>query len=79
MSAKFAFVVLAGTFTVYTGRNTAVPEIEAITDRGPILEMIVRCPRGTAMITYSKLERLFCDPRLRCDQDRARIVRSACG
>ena len=73
-----AAVALAGGFTLYPPPQATKPRIEAITDKGPILEMIVRCPVGSAIISYSKVERLFCGPRLTCGPDRATIVRHAC-
>ena len=70
---------LTGIITIYSGPNVADPRIEAATDRGPIIEFIVRCPRGTAIISYSKMERLFCDPRLKCDEDKEVVMRRSCG
>ena len=69
---------IASTFTVYTKPNGRAPAIEAITDRGPILEMIVRCPKGTAIITYSKVEKLFCGPKSNCSADRGEIIGRTC-
>lgn len=68
-----------GIITLYSGANAPEPRIEAITDRGPILEMIVRCRTGSAIISYSKLERLYCDPRLRCDANQDTVIRRTCG
>ena len=55
------------------------PRIEAAVDRGPIIELIVRCPAGTAIVTYSKLERTFCGPRGGCAGDRGAVIRRSCG
>lgn len=72
-------VVLAATFTLYPGPQSAIdPRIEAITERGPILELIVRCPVGTAIISYSRVERLFCTPRLECDRDQDAVIARSC-
>lgn len=79
MKGTWAAAVFAATFTIYEGPKASDGRVEAATDRGPIIELIVRCPRGTAIITYSKMERLFCDPRLVCDPSRDVIVRRACG
>ena len=70
--------ILAGTFTIYPGKNNNYAQVEAITDRGPILEMIIRCPSGSAIITYSKIEHLYCRPNLQCDRDMASVVRRTC-
>jgi hypothetical protein len=42
--------------------------------------LIVRCERGgAAIITYSKLERLYCGSRGRCAADMAQVIRRSCG
>lgn len=75
----FAALVFTGTFTIYTVPRSAPPRIEAMTDRGPIVEMIVGCQNGTAIITYSKLEKLYCGPKRGCDRSQTRVIRDACG
>jgi hypothetical protein len=55
------------------------PRIEATTDRGPIVEMIVRCPKGTAIISFSKIERLYCSPKHSCDRSLGTILARTCG
>ena len=57
----------------------AAPRVEATTDRGPILEIIVRCPQGTAILTYSKVERMFCSPKHVCGTSMPAIVAKSCG
>lgn len=69
----------AGIITLYSGVNAPDARVEAITDRGPILEMIVRCRQGSAIISYSKMERLYCDPQLRCNADKDLVIRRTCG
>jgi len=67
-------------FTIYPGPALEdAAQVEAITDRGPILELIVRCETGSAIISYSKLEGLYCDPRLACEEDRDSVIRRTCG
>ena len=34
--------------------------VEAAHDKGLLLEIIIRCPDGSGIITYSKVEGLFC-------------------
>jgi hypothetical protein len=57
----------------------AQPRIEVTTDRGPIVEMVVRCPKGTAIISYSKVERLYCSPKLSCNRNLGTILARTCG
>lgn len=79
MSANLIMVAAAaGAFTFYPPIQSQPPRIEAITDRGLMLEMIVRCPRGTAVVRYSKVEGLFCGPQHRCSGSREEALRSAC-
>lgn len=55
------------------------PHVEAATDLGPIIEIIVRCPHGTAILTYSKVDKRYCTPKLRCGRSLAAIVARSCG
>ena len=82
MSVKMLVIALATNVTPFIEYPAFVldhPKIEAVTDKGPILEMIVRCRTGTAIISYSKIERVYCDPRLSCARDRNVVARRACG
>ncbi len=89
MPSFAAMTLVAANFTAYPSygdqgiatprRVERQPRIEATVDRGPIAELIVRCPTGTAIISYSKVERLFCTPRHVCDRDLNRVVAKSCG
>ena len=88
MSSTLLVGFLAASFTAYpafgdkglSSRRVEInPRVEATIDKGPIVEMIVRCQRGTAIISYSKLERLYCGPTHGCERDAAPVVRRACG
>lgn len=85
MFTTFVLAATSAGFTTYPAyqrrlltRPEAAARVEAIVDRGPISELIVRCPRGTAIISYSKYERLFCAPRGGCGASLASTVRRAC-
>lgn len=78
MQLAAVLAVTAATFTIYPGVKAQNPAIEAMIDRGPIVELIVRCPSGTAIISYSKMERRYCGPDLVCDRSMATVVRRAC-
>ncbi len=79
MTPTLIWLAVASTFTIYTPEGRPLPRVEAITDRGPILEMIVHCRRGgTGIISYSKLERLYCGPRGRCSGDREAVIGRLC-
>ncbi len=78
--------VITGTGTSAAGltdypaflRPTA--KVEAIVDRGLIQELIVKCGAdGTAIISYSKVDRKFCTPQLKCDTSLRVVLARTCG
>lgn len=52
--------------------------VEAYTDLGPIIELIVRCPTGTGIMSYSKSERLFCSSKFKCTVTLMSAVADTC-
>lgn len=54
-------------------------QVEATIDRGPIIELVVKCGNGTAIISYSKVERLYCTPQFKCQGALITAVRQTCG
>lgn len=40
--------------------------VEVVHDRGLIVEMIIGCDGGAGILTYSKVERVFCLPNHTC-------------
>ena len=88
MSESFAVLLVAAHFTAYPAfgdRDIAVPrvanrtaQVQATTDRGPIVEIVLRCGRGSAIVSYSKIERLFCGPRSKCSRSLPDVVTEAC-
>ena len=58
--------VLAAIFSDYPAFTKRSGVIEAYTDRGPIVELIIRCPIGTGIISYSKVEKLYCSSKFAC-------------
>lgn len=67
-----------GTFTIYPGPAAGSPQIEAVTQRGPIYELIVNCGSGTAIVSYSPVDGMYCAPRGACGGDRAAIIDQSC-
>lgn len=53
--------------------------VEAYTDLGPIVEMIVKCPQGTGIMSYSKIERLYCSSKNACFPGLHDAVDDTCG
>ena len=52
--------------------------IEAYTDLGPIIEMIIRCPTGTGIMSYSKAEHLYCSSKMKCTAKFQAAVSDTC-
>ena len=69
----------ASGLTEYPGFRQPNAQVEAIIDRGPIQELIIKCGDGTAIISFSKVERRFCTPRLQCDPSLRVVVARTCG
>jgi len=52
--------------------------VEAIVERGPIAELIINCRPGSAIISYSKIERVFCTPSQGCHGSLRAAVGAVC-
>ena len=74
-----AGLALAAIYSDYPAFLKSGGTIEAYTDRGPILELIVRCPEGTGIISYSKIERLYCSSKHDCFPQFQPAVDRTCG
>ncbi|MEL6751841.1 MAG: hypothetical protein AAFO70_07150, partial [Pseudomonadota bacterium] len=85
LAITIATPTLAGDFRLYPGFKDKNAIIEMTTDKGPIVEIVLRCdrrPNGqirSGIMTYSKLEGLFCDSNLRCFRSPARAFQRTCG
>ena len=71
-------VAVAGGFIDYPAFVNLRSRVEAVIDRGPILELIVKCGPGTAIFSYSKVERLFCTPTKGCAADLKSAINRTC-
>ncbi|EFL88067.1 hypothetical protein [Ahrensia sp. R2A130] len=83
-SASAASSAQAANFTLYPGFLDRDAFVEMVTDKGLILEIVLRCERKgnkvrAGIITYSKHEGLFCDSKLRCTRDAGRAADNTCG
>ena len=72
-------------FRTYPGFLDPHGTVEMVHDKGLMLELHVRCsrkPNGqiqAGIMSYSKVERLFCSSKHRCFRDPVRAVRDTCG
>jgi hypothetical protein len=58
--------------------NADRARVEAVTDLGPVQELIVKCPAGTAIVSYSKIDKMFCGARNQCSISLPIMVRKVC-
>ena len=65
-------------FTYYPAFTKRHAVVEAATDKGLIVEMIVRCPGGPGIVTFSKVEGLYCGPDHRCARSLQPVVQRLC-
>jgi hypothetical protein len=65
MHLLLAATVAAG-FSNYPSFVEPNQRIEALIDKGPIIEAIVRCETGTGIIAISKYEGFFCTADFTC-------------
>ncbi len=91
INAMFELVVAAvlstpaigptGVFSVYPsfGGHPAGSGVEVIVDRGPISELVINCRPGSAIISYSKVERVFCTPSQGCHGTLGAAIEAVCG
>lgn len=65
----------AANFSLYPGFRDANALVEMTTDKGLIVEVVLRCDRKengqvvAGIMTYSKIERLYCSSKNRCFKD----------
>jgi hypothetical protein len=58
--------------------NADRARVEAVTDLGPIQELIVKCATGTAIVSYSKIDKMFCGAGNQCSVSLPIMVRKVC-
>jgi len=74
----------AANFSLYPGFLDPDGTIEMTTDKGLIIEIVLRCsrkPNGQVkpgIMTYSKVEQLFCSSKNRCFRDAERAFNDTC-
>lgn len=78
----YALAVATG-FNLYPafgdrGHPPVDARLEAAIDKGPIYELVIRCRNGSAILSYSKVERLFCTPYNGCTPSSQRAFARAC-
>jgi hypothetical protein len=72
-------LALAAIYSDYPAFLKRSGVVEAYTDRGPIVEMIVRCPQGTGIISYSRIDNRYCSSKMHCFDRLNAAVAETCG
>ena len=78
MLGAFFAVAATTSFTVYPAFLERHAVIEAVTDKGLVLELIVRCPDGTGIISFDKTLEVYCAADLTCSHSIRSAVRRTC-
>ncbi len=72
IASSLATAVQAADFRLYPGFRDRNALVEMTTDKGLIIEVVLRCSRDkqgrvkAGIMTYSKVERLYCSSKNRC-------------
>ncbi len=79
MSKILVAAAVSGNFTLYPGFLEPFRNVEAIVDRGLILEVVIRCDAtATGILSFSKPERLYCSSKNRCYRELAPAMADTC-
>ena len=61
-----ASAAVGNVFTLYPGFIEPKSDIQMVTDKGLVLEMVIACRPGEGIISFSKVDRAFCLPDATC-------------
>ncbi len=66
-------------FSDYSGFANPQTVVETYTDKGPLIELIVKCPGGAGIMSYWKIEHLYCSSKHNCFSSLKTAVQDTCG
>ena len=74
----------AANFSLYPGFTDRDAFVEMTTDKGLIVEIVLRCERKgnkvkAGIMTFSKVDRMFCSSKMRCSRDADLAADDTCG
>ena len=61
-----ASISAGSVFSLYPGFIEPKFDIQMVTDKGPVLEMVISCHPGEGIISFSKIDRAYCVPDATC-------------
>jgi hypothetical protein len=71
-------ITLVG-FNDYPGFLNRDATVESIINHGPIDELVIKCAKGWAIVSYSKVDKTYCSPKHACSHDLPLTIRRSCG
>lgn len=84
LNALLVATAISSSFITYPGFNHPSNIIEMITDKGLVQEIVLRCGRkpngqiSAGIMSYSKIERLYCSSRNNCYTNAKKAVSETC-
>lgn len=77
-------IAQASSFNLYPGFNDRDAFVEMTSDKGLIVEIVVRCSREgnkvkAGIMTFSKVDKMFCSSKMRCTKDAVKAADETCG
>ena len=78
MNSLLVALAVSSTFTLYPGFVAPKNQIEAVRDMGLVLEVVVRCPVGTGIMSYSKVDGQYCTPDWTCTESMQTAITRLC-
>ena len=88
LASAFFFIaattIEASNFNHYPGFLNRDSFIEMTSDKGLIVEFVLRCSREgnkvkAGIMTFSKVDRMYCSSKMRCTRDIIEAVDDTCG
>lgn len=78
MKTAIMIMAIGNPFNFYPGFVQPKSKVQAIVDKGPVLELIVACQPGEGIISYSKIDRKFCLPDATCYAKGRKAIAKLC-
>ena len=77
-------IAQASDFNLYPGFKDRDAFVEMTSDKGLIVEIVLRCSREgnkvrAGIMTFSKVDRMFCSSKMRCTRDAVKAADDTCG
>jgi len=78
MTFPVLLIFSANIFTIYPGFLNPEARVQVATDKGPVVELVIACKPGEGIMSFSKVEKLFCVPDSSCYRNFNTAYRKLC-